>query len=895
MALSAGTRLGPYEILSPVGAGGMGEVYRARDTRLDRQVAIKILPKHLSNDPQLRQRFEREARAISRLAHGNICTLYDVGHQDGMDFLVMEYLEGESLAARLQRGPLSLEQTVRIGAEVADALDTAHRHGIIHRDLKPGNILLTKSGAKLLDFGLARPVAIAPADATASAATLGESSWKAACGQPLTAEGTVVGTFHYMAPEQLEGREAGVSSDIFSLGAVLYEMLTGRRAFDGNSTASVIAAVLTSTPPPLSKIQPMTPAALDHCVKRCLTKDPDQRWQSAGDVAGELRWIAESSQSSIAAPSAVPAKPKSRERAAWLIAVVSLSAIAILLGYLHWRDVKSASQTQVTRAFINAPEKTRFNLAGDFSGPMMVSPDGTKLVFSAGGFLWVHALNEVAPRRLEGTQDALYPFWSPDSRSIGFSADGKLKTMDISGGPPVTLCDAPTLRGGTWGADGTILFEPDTRTEIFRIAAAGGAPMPVTKLDPALHTTHRWPHFLPDGKHFLYLASNHVDPHGASTEVYIASLDGKLNRPLMHSFARAEYASGYLLYLRDTTLMAQPFDPDKLRFTGDAAAIAENVTESVGTWGAVFSAAQNGVLAYQAGGQRALSELRWYDRQGKSLGALGSGTYYGPRLSPDGTRLAADFGDPNREVWIFDLRRGVKTRLTFGATDTAPVWSPDGTRIAFAALYGGTRSDILEKKSNGGGQNEPLDVAQGNKIPTDWSPDGRFLLLDNNYNALSQVYVLPLAGDRKSYPFAQSQFPQRSGHFSPDGRWVAYTSRESGRDEVYVAPFPGPGGKWQVSSGGGRMPRWRRDGRELFFVSEDDTLMAAEVEGSRDRFDVKDVRPLFRVNLAPEAGERAGSFDVAADGARFLVNASSDEAQPPITLVLNWPAALKKK
>jgi Tol biopolymer transport system component len=418
----------------------------------------------------------------------------------------------------------------------------------------------------------------------------------------------------------------------------------------------------------------------------------------------------------------------------------------------------------------------------------------------------------------------------------------------------------------------------------------------MTQLDPKQHTTHRWPNFLPDGKHFLYLATNHSDPHGANSQIYIASLDGQLNRPLMHSFDKAEYASGYLLYLRNTTLMAQPFDADKLELTGAATAIAETVTENDSTWGAVFSASQNGVLAYQASGHTAERELRWYDRHGVNLAVLGSGIYYGPRLSPDGARLAVDFGDPNRDIWIFDLRRGVKTRLTFGAVDAAPVWSPDGSRIAFATLSGTTGpSNILETRSSGEGQDATIYGAPGDRIATDWSPDGRFVLLDNNFSTGSEVDVLPLAGDRKPYPFAQSRFAARSGHFSPDGRWVAYASRESGREEVYVGPFPGPGGKWQVSSSGGRMPRWRRDGRELYFFAEDDTLMAADVKASPTKFEVQNVRPLFHVNLAPETRERSGSFDVAADGTRFIVSTSSDEIQPPITLVLNWPAELKKK
>ena len=886
MALSSGTKLGPYEIDAPLGAGGMGEVYRAQDTRLERTVAIKILPAQLSADPVRKQRFEREAKTISSLNHPHICVLYDVGSQDGIDYLVMECVEGETLAKRLEKGALPLEQVLKYGAQIADALDKAHRSGVVHRDLKPGNIMLTPTGAKLLDFGLAKPSVPLASGATLTAAVTQSS--------PMTEQGAIVGTFQYMSPEQVEGKELDGRSDIFSLGALLYEMLTGQRAFQGKSQMSVASAILEKEPSPIASLKPMTPPALDRCIKRSLAKELERRWQSASDLADELRWITESSQSGIAAPTLAAAKRKLRGQVAWLIAVVSLSVITVLLGYLHWRDLKSTSQTQVVHASINAPDNKRFDFVGDAAGPVMVSPDGTKLVFSASGFLWLRVLNDIAPRRLEGSQDAMHPFWSPDSHSIGFSADGKLKTLDITGGSPVTLCDAPALRGATWDANGTILVAPNARSEILRITASGGTPVPVTKLDHAQHTTHRWPSFLPDGKHFLYLAANHADPHGASTGIYVASLDGKLNRLLLHSFARVEYASGYLLYLRETTLMARPFDPDKLDFTGEAVPVAENVTAAPGTWGAIFTASRNGVLAYAAG-NLAGNELRWYDRQGRNLNALGTGTYYSPRLSPDGTRLAVDFGDPDREIWVFDLRRGVKTRLTFTGTDAAPVWSPDGTRIAFAALSSGERSEVFDKKSNGEGQNEPLDVTADNKAPTDWSPDGHFLLLDYDFSALSQLYVLPLTGDRKPYPFSKSQFPQRSGHFSPDGRWVAYSSRESGRDEVYVAPFPGPGGKWQVSSAGGRMPRWRRDGRELFFISEDDTLMAAEVETKQGKVDVKSVHPLFHINVAPEATERAGSYDVAADGTRFVVNANSDENPAPITLVLNWPADLKKR
>ena len=798
MPLPVGTKLGPYEIQAPLGAGGMGEVYRARDARLDRTVAVKILPSHLSSDADAKQRFEREAKIISSLNHPHICVLHDVGHQDGISYLVMECVEGETLAKRLERGSLPLEQVLKLGAQIADALDKAHRSGVVHRDLKPGNVMLTASGVKLLDFGLAKPTAPLADSATRTATK--EST-------PVTAEGTVVGTFQYMSPEQVEGKELDGRSDIFSFGSVLYEMLTGQRAFQGQSRLSVASAILEKEPAPISSIKPLTPLSLDRCVRRCLAKDPDERWQNAGDLADELRWIGSSSDTGIAKPS-TPPRTKLRERIAWVLACAGIAG-TVLLSYLHSRDANSVSRKQVV-ASIAAPEKMRFNLAGDFSGPVTVSPDGTKLVFSAGGFLWLRNLSEPGLRRLEGTQDGIFPFWSPDSRSIGFGAEGVLRTVETSGGPPVAICDAPNMRGASWGPDGTILFSPNTRSGIFRVAATGGATTPVTQLGGGQVTTHRWPLFLPDGKHFLYLAADHIDPRGANTEIYLASLDGKLNHPLLHSFNKAIYASGYLLYLRGTSLTAQPFDTKKLDFTGDPVSIAEGIIEDPSVWGGVFSASQNGVLTYAAG-QFAQSELRWYDRQGKVLGVVGNGTYNAPRLSRDGTRLAVDFGDPNREVWVIDMRRSVKTRLTFGAVDSSPVWSPDGTRITFSALESGSAgpiigSRILEKKSNGEGQSEPVELSPGYKIATDWSPDGRFLLVDNGYNTLTQIYVLPLEGDRKPYPLFKSGITERSGHFSPDGHWVAYMSRASGKDEVFVAPFSGPGGKLQVSGSGGRMP-----------------------------------------------------------------------------------------
>jgi Tol biopolymer transport system component len=489
----------------------------------------------------------------------------------------------------------------------------------------------------------------------------------------------------------------------------------------------------------------------------------------------------------------------------------------------------------------------------------------------------------------------MFPFWSPDSRSIGFIAENKLKTLDILSGRLVTVCDAPFPRGASWGPDGTILFSPETRSEIWRVAAAGGTPVAVTRLAPGSHTTHRWPQFLPDGKHFLYFAANHDDPHGTDSAVYLASLDGALNRPLIHSLAGAEYASGYLLYVRAAALVAQPFDLDKLELREDATVLAEDVTRSVSTWGAVFSASQNGVLAYQSAGRTTETELRWCDRSGTKLATLGTGNYLSPRLSPDGSRLGVEFGVPNSEVWVFDLKRSIKTRLTFDRYDDVPVWSPDGAWIIFAGGKTYRDGDIFRIKSDGQGPREALYVSSELKVPTDWSSDGHFLLFDKDYTAHTQVYVLPLEGNRKPYPFLPSRFVQRSGHFSADGRWVAYVSRESGSDEVYVAPFHGPGGKWRISNAGGKAPRWRRDGRELFFVAPDNTLMSAQMETRQNKIEVKSVHPLFHANFAIEFAVRAGSYDVTPDGSRFLINVNNDEPDPPITLVLNWPALFKRK
>lgn len=810
MTLASGTKLGPYEIVASVGAGGMGEVYRARDTRLGRDVAIKILPEHLTEKPDARQRFEREARAVSSLNHPHICILYDVGHQDGADFLVMELLEGETLAKRLERGPLAAAELLRIGIELSDALDKAHRKGILHRDLKPSNIMLTKSGAKLMDFGLAKASDAAGAPMLSS---LTQSLNPTAKATPVTAEGTIVGTFQYMAPEQMEGKEADARSDIFSFGAVLFEMATGKRAFEGKTTASVIAAILEREPPAISSVQPMSAPALDRTVKICLAKDPDDRFQSAHDVKLQLEWIRDAgSQAGVAAP--IVAHRKNRERIAWAgIAVLTIVATLFAVGYFL-RAPKAAS---AVISEIPLPADVNFASTGNFSDPPAISPDGKWLAFggppsfgiaiSAGRpELWVRPLNSAEARPLPGTNGATFPFWSPDSRYIGYFANGKLSRIDFSGGPPVALADANY--GGTWGSDGTILFAASSGG-IYRVAASGGTARAVTKLDVSRQEiAHRSPKFLPDGKHFLFYARSRI-PEDSGT--YAASVEGGQPKLILRGSSQATYApQDYLLFVRQGTLMAQPFDASKLLLTGDAAPLLEHAGVNLAVGRGIFSVSGNGTLSCgQTNSVGINSRLLWFDRSGKQIGETGTpAQYVQPNLSPNGRELAVAIldsvtGDPS--IWVFDLARGAKTRLTFNPSINAePVWSPDGRVIAFNSSRSG-RINLYEKAADGTGSTTPLVVDDGNEFFANWSSDGRYLVYRRLAGRRSrpELWVLPLFGIRKPFPLLWGkQFDVSEPALSPNGRWV-------------------------VSTGGGAWPRWRRDGKELFYLGLDNKIMSA--------------------------------------------------------------------
>ena len=900
-----GKTLGPYQVLEKLGEGGMGEVYRARDTRLDRTVAIKVLPSHVSGDPSLRERFEREARTVAALNHPHICTLHDVGHQDGIDFLVMEYLNGETLAERIARAggpkgpPLRLEEALAIAMQIADALDKAHRAGITHRDLKPGNIMLVggdrrggPSGppvAKLLDFGLAKmtPAVVAASDLSV-APTLQT---------PVTMQATILGTLQYMAPEQLEGQEADARTDIFAFGAVVYEMITGRKAFEGKSQASLIGAILERDPPPVSTLQPLSPLVLDRVVQTCLTKDPDRRWQSAGGLTRELQWIAEGgSQASAPAVVAPPKRLGSSIRFAWIVAALAIVAFlsALVPAILYFR--RPAPEPVVTRLDIVTPLSTdAFSFA--------LSPDGRQLTFVATAEgsqrLWVRSLDQVTPRPLAGTDGALNPFWAPDGRAIGFFAEGRLKRTDVAGGGSQVLADAPTNRGGTWNREGTILFASTTTSGLMRVAATGGPAKSVTRVAFG-QISHRWPAFLPDGRHFLFQVTlGQPDTRG----VYVGSLDGGEPTRLLASDAAAAYAPpGYLLEVsQGGVLSARPFDPVHLAITGEPIPLAQGVA-APGVVQRAFSTSDAGVLAYR-GGQAGRRQLVWVDRTGKTLGVLAppdDAALDNPELARDGSRVTvARMVQGNVDAWLLDAKRAGATRLTSDASvDGSPVWSPDGKQIVFYSARNGN-FDLFSKPADGSAEERPLLVTPQGKAPQDWSSDGRFVLYaTQDPKTASDLWVLPLSGDRKPFRVVQTPFDEVQGQFSPDARWVAYASNETGRYEVYARPFPGAGGKWQVSTGGGIYPRWRHDGKELFYIAPDNRMMAVPIQVGHT-LDAGTAVALFPTELATGGNLGIGGFQskpeyaVAADG-RFLLNVTVGDAASPITVVLNWTAGLRK-
>ena len=872
MSLGTGTRLGPYELISVIGAGGMGEVYRARDTRLDRTVAVKILPEHLSANADLKQRFEREARTISSLSHPNICSLYDIGHQDGIDFLVMEFLEGETLAERLSKGALPMDQVLRYGMQIADALDKAHKQGIVHRDLKPGNIMITKSGIKLLDFGLAKLQA--PVQEVIS-----EVSSLPTRQRDLTAEGTIIGTLQYMSPEQLEGREADARTDLFALGLILYEIATGRKAFTGKSQASLIAAILSSEPKPISAIQPLSPPAFDRLVKNCLAKDPEDRWQTAHDVMLELRWIAEGgSQAGI--PSPVTSHRRHREWLAWLLAGLFFIALA---GVTFLYFSKPKEETNPLRVSVLSPEVGNLWHSS-------ISPDGLTLAIvafdpSARTHLWIRSLANNTATQLPETEGAAWPFWSPDGSYIGFFADDSLKKIQIPNGRPEVICDAEQNAGGTWGKNGTILFT--NKDVIYRVNSSGGVPQPVTKLD-ANHEGHRWPVFLPDGDHFLYL-----DDSG-KTEFHflqLASLNsGKTQKILSPFFSDVAHARGYIFFVRSGTLMAQRLDPKKFQLTGSPVAVTDQIREVFANHRFDFSVSENGTIAYRQ--QNPSSQLIWFDRSGLKMESVGEqGRYASLDLSPDNSKVAVEVLDSegrNGEIWVVQFSRGISTRFTFDpGADLSPIWSPDGTKIVFGSNRKGRFLDLFQKTTNQA-TDELLKGVNADAFPVSWTPDGKFVIYaSNDQRTKADLWLLPISGNQKPIPLIRSEFNEDRADVSADGNWIAYSSDESGRSEIYVQTMPPSGARYQISNDGGSEPQWRQDGKEIFFISPDKQLMAAQIL-RKDPFETSIPKALFVIQERFIGPER-GTYAVSNDGNRFLINTVSENSMSnAVHLITNW-------
>ena len=914
--LPPGLRLGPYEIIEPVGAGGMGEVYKAADRRLERTVAVKLLPPHWAENSEMRQRFEREAQIIASLHHPNICVLHDIGSQDNYHYLVMEYLEGETLAARIARGFLPWDEALKVAMPIADALDKAHRRGVVHRDLKPANVILSETGPKLLDFGLAKwqPTGISTGSASQTPTRT-----------DLTTMGSILGTLQYMAPEQLEGIEADARTDIFSFGAVLHEMIAGKKAFEGKNRVLLMSAIATAEPAPLSGTQPDTPPALEHVVRVCLAKEPEDRWQTARDLLAELEWIA--AGGSVSAAPVAPPRTRAKvlralpAAAALLAAALAVPAVMYLRPSTPPEEFRFRVPITLTAAAAAVPSMSVHNYAG---ANFDVSPDGRLLVYAAAPgptdvmSLYVRPLGSVAPRHLPGTDGAAQPFFSADSRSIGFVSAGRLKKVEVSGGPPQELCEAAGFYGGTWNAEGTILF--GTAQGLFRVSAQGGKPEPVSSVSSE-EMGHFWPSFLPGGRRFLYTAWTQ---QGDKRAIFAGELGSKEKTRVAAGESNAAYtASGHLVFHRAGAVYAQRFDAGKLTLAGEPVRVADGiaVADSRGT----FAVSVSGVLAYYqplGGNLGGVSndasdwQLAWTDRGGRVGETVGPvGPYRGIEASPDGKRVAVHRHEGNGgDIWVLEPRGA--TRLTFDASrhNSSPIWSPDAARIVYSALVN-AKWGLYVTLSDGSGKEELLFESDHVKAPMSWAPNGKSIVFwVRDPKTGGDLWLLPLEGDRKPSPLIATPAAETHGQISPDGKWIAYTSNSTGRNEVYVRPFPSGAGGWQISNRGGDWPRWRRDGKELLYHSLGRTLDAPALTvgfpgpilsaavtargATLEHESPKEVVRLTALNF-PHSGGDYHTYSVSADGQRFLypqlapVSAATTAgggpgAFPGIIVALNW-------
>ena len=896
MGLTVGTKLGPYEVVAPLGAGGMGEVYRARDTRLDRTVAIKVLSSALSSNADLKQRFEREAKTISSLQHPHICVLHDIGHQDGTDFLIMEYLEGETLAERLKKGVLPAGEQLNIAIQIAEALAAAHRAGIVHRDLKPGNVMLTRSGAKLLDFGLAKPLSAM----AASSAMLSAPSFTAAntlsgpspVVSPLTTHGTIVGTIQYMSPEQIEGKEADARSDIFAFGAMLYEMASGKRAFEGKSQIKIASAILEDQPIALSSLQPSVPGGLERVVNTCLNKDPGERFQCAHDLKLELSWLRKSGEETNRKASAAPGLPKGR--VGW-VAAAALVLAAAMASLLLFRAPGSLS----LEAYILPPEKTSFTLRiDDASGPVVLSPDGKKIAFVAQeehgvDRIYVRALDDKDAKPVPGTENATYPFWSPDGQSLGFFGGSSLRRVSLNGGPVLDICTSERFRGGSWGTQ-NILFAPDVTNGIFRASPnMGSTRVQITRV-AADQTTNRWPFLLPDGSHFLYLATNHSNPGpSAHNGIYFASLDGKENHFVVAAESNAVYARGHLLWEQSGSLLAQPFNPRSGTVSGETIALASGVGYNPSTWRAAFDANENGFLVYQPGLGGNSGQLLLYGRDGKSVAIPNSNSFMDIRLSPDGRKVAALSAGSAHDIWLLDVEQGTRARITFGFTADGMAWSGDGKYLYYSAI--GKTNRILRKPVNGSGQETTIIESSTPVHVSEVSPDGRYILYEQAYGQVpTTTMLLQLTPGAKPRPLGSDPVGTHFARFSPDGKWVVYATAETGRDELYATSLL-QGGKQQITSTGAVLNRWAADGKTIYFGNMQGSVFAMPVNATNNSIETGKPQLLFTASELVPTGFFNTSWDATPDGRRFLLNVTGERPeQSRAVLVTNWPARLKK-